>query len=265
MSKYYVTCSWSDVPHLSKEDCASMLASLPPHQRDARARGIPQLGAGAVYPISEEDFVCEPFDIPKQYSRAYGLDVGWNNTAAVWLAYDTDADIMYITSEYKRGQAEPAVHASAIKARGEWIPGVIDPASRGRAQKDGEQLMGLYQTEGLQITPAKNAVEAGLFFVYERLSTGRLKVFKTCTQLLYEYRIYRRDDKGKVVKENDHLMDAMRYVCYTGIWTPGYYEDKIISGMTGGGKHESHYNPLSSAHIAQDRQQAYDPFGRNRR
>ncbi len=26
-----------------------------------------------------------------------------------------------------------------------------------------------------------------------------------------ELRVYRRNDKGKVVKERDHLMDAMRY------------------------------------------------------
>ena len=31
-----------------------------------------------------------------------------------------------------------------------------------------------------------------------------------------EYRLYRRDEKGRVVKENDHLMDASRYLNSTG-------------------------------------------------
>ena len=30
-------------------------------------------------------------------------------------------------------------------------------------------------------------------------------------QVFEELRVYRRNDKGKVVKERDHLMDAMRY------------------------------------------------------
>lgn len=262
MSKFYVTCTWDDIPHLSEQDKKDMLSSLPPHQRDARAKGIPQLGAGAVYPIVEEDIVCDPFEIPKHWSRAYGLDVGWNATAAMWLAYDTDSDIMYLTHEYKRGQAEPAVHASSIKSRGDWMPGVIDPAARGRAQKDGEQLLQLYMDEGLNVTIAKNAVEAGLFYMYERLSTGRLKVFKTCTNFLYEYRLYRRDDKGKVVKENDHLMDAARYVCFTGIWTPGYYADKDSKEAKTFGKHESVYNPFDRDRLAADRNSGYNPFGR---
>jgi hypothetical protein len=29
-----------------------------------------------------------------------------------------------------------------------WIPGAIDPAANGRSQKDGEQLMAVYQREG---------------------------------------------------------------------------------------------------------------------
>ena len=32
-----------------------------------------------------------------------------------------------------------------------------------------------------------------------------------------EYRLYRRDDDGNIVKKFDHLMDAMRYWCVSGI------------------------------------------------
>ena len=44
----------------------------------------------------------------------------------------------------------------------------------------------------------------------ERLETGRLKVFKTCTMWQEERRLYHRKD-GKVVKKDDDLMDATRY------------------------------------------------------
>lgn len=244
MSKFYVTCTWSDVPHLSEEDKAEMLSSLPPHQRDARTKGIPQLGSGAIYPISEDDIVIDPFQIPVFYTRCYGLDVGWNATACVWLAYNADADITYVTHDYKRGQAEPIIHAQAIKARGEWIPGVIDPASRGRTQDDGTQLINLYRDGGLNISIADNAVEAGIFDVYKRMTTGRLKIFKTCTETLSEFRLYRRDDKGKIVKQNDHLMDALRYAIRSGVGIAEYNVQKIIDNYPNKSQHAIDYNPL---------------------
>jgi hypothetical protein len=53
--------------------------------------------------------------------------------------------------------------------------------------------------------------EAGLQECLNRFGTGRLKIFSHCTRHLEELRLYRRDENGRVVKENDHLMDAMRY------------------------------------------------------
>jgi len=50
-----------------------------------------------------------------------------------------------------------------------------------------------------------------LLAVQDRLSTGRLKIFSTLQHTLGEIRLYRRDEKGRIVKENDHLMDALRY------------------------------------------------------
>ena len=44
--KYVIMASWDDVPHLTAQAKAELLASIPPYQRDARSRGIPQLGAG---------------------------------------------------------------------------------------------------------------------------------------------------------------------------------------------------------------------------
>jgi hypothetical protein len=102
-------------------------------------------------------------------------------------------------------------------SRGDWIPGVIDPASRGRGQRDGEQLLADYVSLGLLLDVANNARESGLYQVWERLSTGRLKVCRSMQNWLAEYRIYRRDERGRIVKENDHLMDATRYLIVSGL------------------------------------------------
>lgn len=205
-----VRAGWDDAPHLTQADKDALMSALPPYQRDARSKGIPQLGSGAVYAVPETDLLIDPFQIPSHFRRAYGMDVGWNNTAACWIAHDAEADIVYITSDYKRGQCEPSSHADAIRSR-KVAKGVIDPASQGRGQDDGRKLIDQYRTLGLDLTIADNAVEAGIFEVYTRMTTGRLKIFRTCQALIEELRLYRRDEKGRIVKENDHIMDAMRY------------------------------------------------------
>ncbi|MCW5977738.1 MAG: hypothetical protein KIT09_06655 [Bryobacteraceae bacterium] len=72
--------------------------------------------------------------------------------------------------------------AQAIQARGKWIRGAIDPACRGRSQVDGRQLWQMYTDQGLKLQTADNAVEAGIYRVWERLSAGRLKVLKSPKQ-----------------------------------------------------------------------------------
>lgn len=215
-SKYLVQASWADVPHIDQETQDQLLASTMPHLRDARSKGIPSLGAGAIYPVPESEIVSDPFAIPPYWPRVFALDVGWRRTAALWAALDRGADCWYFYTEHYRGQAEPSIHATAIKARGEWIPGLIDPAARGRNIKDGERLMSTYGELGLKLTKANNAREAGIYECWQRLSTGRIKVFRTLQNFMAEYRLYRRDENGEVVKEFDHLMDDMRYIVLSG-------------------------------------------------
>lgn len=217
-TKFVLTMGMNHVPHLSAETKDKFLSAFPQHEREARMDGTPKLGAGAIYAsIPESEFLVQPFEIPKHYARCYAMDVGWNRTAAIWLAHDRDTDIVYLNREYYRGQAEPSIHAQAIKDAGAWIPGVIDPASRGKSQIDGQKLMEIYQGFGLDLDTAFNGVESGIYEVQQRLATGRLKVFSTLTNYMSEFRLYRRDEKGKVVKTSDHLMDAKRYGIMSGL------------------------------------------------
>lgn len=219
---------WQDVPHLSKKQQDELLEAFPLHEREARAKGVPMLGSGRIYPVDEKQLLIDPFPIPSYWPRAYGLDVGWKCTAAIWGAWDRDNDTVYLTSEHYMGQQPPQVHADAIRQRGDWIPGAIDPASAGANQKDGSTLIDEYRQLMLELVAADNTVEAGIMACYRRMSSGRLKVFSTLGNWVREYRIYRRDENGKVVKENDHAMDATRYLIMTGMQhaaTPPQDED----------------------------------------
>ena len=214
--KIVVTATWDDVPHLTAETRAELFASIPAYQRDARTKGIPQLGSGAIYQIADEDILVKPFEIPNHWPRGYGLDVGWNRTAALWGAQDLESGVLYLYSEHYRAHDEPSVHSQAIKSRGAWIPGFIDPASKGRSQKDGTQLIEHYRREGLRVQPAINAVEAGIYACEQLMYSGKLKAFTSLGSWYSEFRLYRRDQQGKIVKEGDHLMDAMRYLVMAG-------------------------------------------------
>ena len=157
-----------------------------------------------------QDIYCITVEHPDHAFVCNGFVV--SNTAGIWAAVDPNTDTIYFYDEHYVGQELPSTHATSIKSRGEWIPGVIDPAARGRSQVDGKQLMQQYIELGLELRPARNDVEAGVSLIQQRLASGKLKVFRTCQHWLKEYLIYRRDKNGKIVKEDDHAQDAGRYI-----------------------------------------------------
>jgi phage terminase large subunit-like protein len=217
-TKFIVNATWDDAPHLTEKDKKEIWEATPPHLRDARAKGVPQLGAGVIYPILQEDLEIDDFELPPWYPRCYALDVGWNATAALWGAWDREEDVIYLHSCYKQGMREPASHVVAIQSRGDWIPGVIDPSATGAGKMDGKRFIDEYTNLGLNLAYANNAVEAGIFAVWERMVTGRLKVFKSLTPWFNEHRIYRRAENGKVADgQDDHLMDCTRYLVLSGL------------------------------------------------
>jgi hypothetical protein len=75
-----------------------------------------------------------------------------------------------------------------------------------------------YRRQGLTLRPEpasyddtrRNAVEAGLMDMLDRMLMGRFKVFKHLNDWFEEFDLYHRKD-GKVVKERDDLMSATRY------------------------------------------------------
>lgn len=210
--KAIIMAGWDDAPWLTEVAKVQMEADTEPHLRESRRNGRPSMGSGNVYPIALESLLVDPFKIPMYYKRMYALDVGWNRTAVLWGALDPQSDILYIYDEHYVGEQKPPIHAAAIRGRGEWIPGVIDPASRGRSQNDGSQLMQDYKDLGLKLSPALNMVDAGISALWQRMVTGNLKVFSSLPNFAKEFILYRRDLRGKIIKENDHLMDCLKYI-----------------------------------------------------
>lgn len=211
-SKAIIQAGWDDAAWLSEESKVQMEADTEPHLRAARRSGRPSMGSGNVYPIALESMLVTPFQIPPYYKKMFAFDVGWNRTACLWAAIDPQTDIVYIYDEHYVGEQQPPIHAAAVRSRGSWIPGVIDPASHGRSQNDGTQLIQAYKELGLNLRPAINNVDAGISALWQRMTTGNLKIFNNLPNFAKEFVLYRRNLKGNIVKENDHLMDCLRYI-----------------------------------------------------
>lgn len=207
-----------DAEHYTPEQRAAIIASYPEHEREARAKGIPILGSGRVFPIVEEGIKVGAFPIPGHWPRIVGLDFGIDHpTAAVWLAWDRDSDTVYVTDAYRVRDASIAIHAAAIRARGDWIPVAWPHDGLQRDKGSGEQLMAQYRNHGLNMLSSRatfedgtSGVEAGISEMLTRMQTMRLRVFAHLADWFEEFRLYHRKD-GLVVKDGDDLMSATRY------------------------------------------------------
>ena len=206
-----------DAAHYTPEQRASIVASYPAHEREARSKGIPTMGSGRIFPVSDESILCDPFPIPKHWAEIGGLDFGWDHpTAAARIAWDRDNDRYYVVSDYRVREATPVIHAAALKAWGDWLPwawphdGLNDTAA-------GKNLSEQYRAQGLNLLndratfeDGSNSVEAGVLMMLDLMQTDRFKVFSTCGAMMDEIRLYHRKD-GKIVKERDDVISAARY------------------------------------------------------
>lgn len=213
-----VTMTIDDAEHYTPEERAKIIASYPAHEREARTKGIPSLGSGLIFPVMEEEITVEPFTIPAIWPQINGLDFGYDHPfGASNLAWDRDADTVYVTKCYRKREATPVIHAAAIKPWGDWIPCAWPHDGLQHDKGSGEQLAAQYGAQGLNMLPERaeweeggNGVEAGIAEMLDRMLTGRWKVFSTCKEWLEERRLYHRKD-GKIVKERDDVISASRY------------------------------------------------------
>lgn len=213
-----VSMTIDDAEHLTDEQRARIIASYPEHEREARLKGIPALGSGAVFPIEESLIRCEPFSPPKWWRRLIAIDFGIDHPfAAVKLAHDPDNDVIYIGREYRRRRATVADHAAVLREfGGDEIPIAWPHDGEQRDDRDMKSKASLYADQGLAMLPKHAthedggyATEPGIMNMLVRMQEGRLKVFSTCQMWFDEFRNYHRKD-GIINKIDDDLMSATR-------------------------------------------------------
>lgn len=217
----HINVGMDDCPHITKQDKEKMLSRWPEHERETRAQGKPMLGAGAVYPVPDEWIHCEPFSIPPHYRRLVGIDFGIDHPfVAVWIAYDADSDVIYVTDLYEQKGATPPEHATAIKSRGRWLPVSWPHDGAIRDKGSGVALAEQYREHDLNMLHVSarydddragaQPTEPVLQDILERMRTGRFKVFNHLERWFAQKRMYHRKD-GRVVRVNDDIMAATNY------------------------------------------------------
>lgn len=212
------TMTINDVDHYSDEQRAAIIASYPEFERDARTKGIPQLGSGRVFPLNEESLQVEPFRIPTHWPQICGIDFGWDHpSAGVRLAWDRDTDHYYVTAAHRARHQTPGVFALSVKGWGEWLPWSWPHDGLQHDKGSGQELAKQYKTQGLNILEQRATfedgsfgVEAGVQHMLEYMQAGKFHVFSTLSDWFQEFNLYHRKD-GLIVKLNDDLISATRY------------------------------------------------------
>ena len=112
-----------DALHIPEEERERIIAAFAPHEREARAKGVPTLGSGRIFPVAESELEWTAEQLPPHVVYLGGIDFGWDHpTAAVKCAWDKDSDTFYVITAYKRNEQTPLIHSGALKPWGDWLP-----------------------------------------------------------------------------------------------------------------------------------------------
>lgn len=216
----FVKMGLKDALHIPVERHADLIAQYPESEREARIEGTPQWGTGLVYGVPWDVISVDPFHIPAHYFHLIACDLGGGGHpwASVHFAIDRDTGRAYLIACYKQRNPALPVHAAAMRAMGGTkhpIAWPLDALTHSR--HDGSTYADMLRDEGLKMLPlhaqfpdGSYNVEPGISLVWSMLSSGQLRVFSNLFEIRDELMTYHRKD-GDIVKENDDLLDAIRY------------------------------------------------------
>lgn len=217
--QFFMKIGWKDAPHITPEKQERMLAQFPAHQRRMRTEGEPMLGHGRIYDIGEEYLTAKGFEIPQHWFVINGMDFGWDHPQAhIQLLWDKDTDTFYVSRAWKKSQVLPDLAWAAVKDWAANIPTAWPLDGLQTEKGSGEQQKTFYSSAGFKMLndratweDGSNGVEAGLFEIRDLMQKGKFKVFEGLRDVFDEISQYHRDERGKIVKVRDDLLDAIRY------------------------------------------------------
>lgn len=146
------------------------------------------------------------------------VDYGTRNpfSAGLWCVYEGTATRIreyYHDGRKQEPRTDEEHYRALVELAGEFPVEklVIDPSAA--------SMMETIRRHGrFRVRAARNQVAEGIADVTRLLAQGKLKIHESCTDCLREFASYRWDEKAsedRVIKENDHAMDDIRYFVRT--------------------------------------------------
>lgn len=185
---------------------------------DRFIRGLWVVAEGLVYPMFDKDkHLTKDIDGFGEYYIS--IDYGTINPTAMglWRVHKQSAvmvkEYYHNSREKQRQKTDEEYYADLVAfAAGYKIKRIIiDPSAASFKE--------LIRRKGVfTVMDAKNDVIDGIRFTGTLLNKCQLLIHDSCKNTIREFGEYRWDEKAetdKVIKENDHSMDQMRYLCYT--------------------------------------------------
>lgn len=214
----YVVMELKDAEHFTEEEKRARREGYDSHEREAREKGVPLLGSGAIFLTPEINVIEPPIThIPEYWVKLWGIDEGIDHPfGAVLILWDRENDVVHIHHTIKLVGALSIVQAAAMKRIGAAVPVAWPQTALAREKGSGEQLKDTYKKHGLLMLDEHAtwpdggvSTEAGVKEWDEREKTGRLKIAAQLSEILEERRFYHRKD-GQIVKIRDDLLSAGR-------------------------------------------------------
>lgn len=237
----HVRVSWDDLPEYDpwgdpfflKRDREQLLRDYLPHERDARTRGIPVMGTGAVFPLLDWPTYKSSdvdFDTMPHLERVISLDLGLINDATVisFMARDTRENVIYLHRQVVikgRTEALPDNYIQYLMDRNTYgTPIALPPdASRpGVYTLTSESVRETFEAHGLNVirNPIFNPPDAqgrttnnkayGINLMRQAMEKGQFKIHESCREFLDEAGSYYIDERGKF-SDPDDCIDSARY------------------------------------------------------
>ena len=175
------------------------------------------LAEGLVYPMFGDSCIVQ--DIPDSGDYYISIDYGTHNpfSAGLWCVTKTEAVRIgeyYYCGREERKEKTPEEYYSEVKrlAGGRDIKClIVDPSADAF-------IATVKKHHEFKVRGAVNDVLPGIQTTAEMIASGKLKIHESCEDAIREFGLYRWDEKAesdRVVKENDHAMDEIRYMVMT--------------------------------------------------
>ena len=218
--------------HISAERRADIIASIPERERAARVYGQEQMGEGAVFatPVPSITFTASPDTFASYFLYVNACDFSHGGMSSqshpfafVSAATDPATGTIYIFDAFKMHAQLPDAHVKRIKESKVWDAPLLWPhdGSQIATAGTGETISRMYRRLGLPMRPEHTtfadkdgggySFEAGIALMAQKFADGTLLIAKRLHEVFVEYQNYHYKD-GKVVKEDDDLLSAIRQV-----------------------------------------------------